>query len=150
MSLRYDSHGVSIALRSLAEVQLQAQVARSATLDAQAMGVMGLDAALAAILLGRPADSIGIVALTILGLSAGIAGRSLFFDSKERIGPSVTRLLGWRDIYDDNALDEQILRSLTSTVGANEIALGRREPRLAGAFVLLALSATLVLVTGLY
>jgi hypothetical protein len=48
------------ALRSLAMVQLQVQTSRSAALDTRAIGVMGVDAAVATIVVGtglaHPAD----------------------------------------------------------------------------------------------
>ena len=82
------------ALRSLAEVQMQIQASRSATLDARAIGVVGVDAAVTTLILGA---GIGhratIVALAMLLLSAGIAGRCLFLGGSDEIGPSVMDLL---------------------------------------------------------
>jgi len=139
------------ALRSLAEVQLQAQVTRSATLDARAIGVMGVDAGLAAIVVGAtPSGILGIAALAALSLSAVIGGRSLFLEGLERIGPSVAQLFVLRKISNARVLEELILRSLVSSVSANETALARREPRVVVAFVLLALAALLALAGGIY
>lgn len=139
-----------VALRSLAEVQLQAQMTRSATLDARAIGVMGVDAGLAAIIAARPSSAVGTAALTALSLSAVIAGRSLFLGDGGWIGPSVARLFALRKTYYGPALDELILRSLVSNVRTNEAALARREPRLLAAFLLLAFAALLTLAGGLY
>ncbi len=64
-------------LCSLAESQLQAQAARSAALDGSALGVMAVDAALAAIVIGtRGAYDLWIVALALLGLSFALAVRA--------------------------------------------------------------------------
>lgn len=139
-----------VALRPLAEVQLQAQVTRSATLDARAIGVMGVDAGLAAIIVARPSSAIGTAALAALSLSAVIAGRSLFLGGSGWLGPSVVRLFALRDTYNDRALQELVLHSLVSNVSANEMALARREPQLLAAFVLLAFAALLTLAAGIY
>jgi len=120
-------------------------------LDARAIGVMGVDAGLAAIVVGAtPSGILGIAALAALSLSAVIAGRSLFLEGLERIGPSVAQLFVLRKIYNDRVLEELILRSLVSSVSANETALARREPRVVVAFVLLALAALLALAGGIY
>jgi hypothetical protein len=151
MSARDHASGPTSALRSLAEVQLQAQVTRSATLDARATGVMGVNAGLAAIIVGtRPSDAFGIAALAALSLSAIIAGRSLFLGGSGWMGPSVARLFALRRTYNDGTLEELILRSLVSNVNANETMLARREPRLLAAFVLLAFAALLMLAAGIY
>ncbi len=120
------------ALRSLAEMQLQAQVALAATMDARAIGIMGIDAALAAIIASaRFSSLLRIATMSILLLSAGLAGRLIFFENDERIGPFVARLLTLRELYDDHALEETILQSVAADVKANERMLARAARRLA-------------------
>jgi len=61
-------------LCSLAESQLQIQAARSASIDAGALGVVSACAAIAALVLGaRSAHHLWIAALILLALSAGLA-----------------------------------------------------------------------------
>jgi hypothetical protein len=60
-------------LCSLAESQLQTQVSRSGTLDAGALGVMAVDAAIGAIVIGtRGAYDLWIGGLALLVLAIGL------------------------------------------------------------------------------
>src|ERR1700730_12510968 len=77
-------------LCSLAESQLQMQTARSAALDGGALGVIAVDAGVAAIIIGaRGAYDLWIVALALLGLALGLAVRTLRLPGAEETGPSV-------------------------------------------------------------
>jgi hypothetical protein len=132
-------------------MQLQAQVALAATMDARAIGIMGIDAALAAIVVSaRFPNLLRIATLAALILSAGLAGRLIFLENDERIGPLVARLLALREFYDDHALEETILKGVAADVKANEHMLARGARRLAFAFVLLVLAAQLILIGSLY
>jgi hypothetical protein len=76
------------SLRSLAECQLQMQTARSAALDGGALGVMAVDAAVTAIVIGtRGTHELWIVALVLLGLSLGLAVRTLRLPGAEETAP---------------------------------------------------------------
>jgi hypothetical protein len=62
----------------LAVSQLQIQAARSVALDGGALGVMAVDAAIGTIIIGaRGAYDLWIAALVLLGLSLGVAVRTL-------------------------------------------------------------------------
>lgn len=75
-------------LCSLAVSQLQTQAARSVALDAGALGVMAVDAAIATIVIGaRGAYHLWIVALVLLGLSLGLAVRTLRLPGAEETAP---------------------------------------------------------------
>jgi hypothetical protein len=142
---------VSAALRSLAEVQLQIQASRSATLDARAIGVIGFDAAVATLVVGaglghRPT----IAALAMLGLSAGVAGRSVFLGGSDEIGPSVLGLLTSNEIDDRSALETSLVDSLAADVQANHQALAHKAPRLTASFFFLALAITIALIAGVH
>jgi hypothetical protein len=139
---------LAAALRSLAEVQLQMQASRSATLDARAIGVIGVDAAVTTFIFGAGLGlQARIAALAMLGLSAGLAGRSVFLGGSDEIGPSVLGLLASSDT-DDRVLEESLLDSLAADVDANHRALAHKASRLTAAFVVLALAITIALVGG--
>jgi hypothetical protein len=129
------------ALRSLALVQLQVQASRAASLDARAIGVLGVDAALAAIVGGgRLPGASQAAALAMLSLSAGLAVRCLLLDIGERMGPSLARLLTVQEASGPAAVERSILRRMAADLQANEHALTRKVPRLTGAFLFLTLA----------
>jgi hypothetical protein len=142
--------GLQSSLLTLATVQLQVQASWSATLDARAIGVIAIDAAMAAIAVSvRLAHAQRVVTLTLLAASACLAARAIFVEGARRLGPRIARMLSSRCIYDDSVLQEAILSDLARDVKANELDLTRKAPRLAGAFAFLAFSA-LVLIASLY
>jgi hypothetical protein len=78
-------------LGSLAESQLQIQMSRSAALDAGALGVMGVDVAVAAIVLAvGSADYLWVAALLLPCVSLGVAIRVLRLAGAEQTGPLIT------------------------------------------------------------
>ena len=132
------------SLRSLAECQLQVQTARSAALDAGALGVMAVDVAAAAIVIGaRGNTTFGVVALILLGLSLGLAVRTLRLPGAEETGPSITAIRKARASRDDNELEESLLDDLAEDLQTNDRALARKGPLFDRALTLLVL-ATIV------
>jgi hypothetical protein len=129
MSTKATNPGLGESLRSLAECQLQMQAARSAALDAGALGVMAVDAGVAAIVMGAGgAYGLWIVALVLLGLSLGVAARTLRLPGAERTGPIVEDIREARDKYDDDSLEESLLEDLASDVRVNRQSLARKRP----------------------
>jgi hypothetical protein len=136
------------SLRSLAESQLQTQVARSGTFDLGALGVVSVCAAIAAIVLGvGSAHHLWIAALVLLllALALGLAVRALFLPGAAQIGPPVAGLLDARATDDDETIEEWLLEDLASESLANERALARKDPLLVGAVTLLVLAIALEL-----
>ncbi len=136
------------SLRSLAESQLQTQVARSGTFDLGALGVVSVCAAIAAIVLGvRSAHHLWIAALVLLllALSLGLAVRVLLLPGAAQIGPPVAGLLDARTTYDDETVEEWLLEALALESLANERALARKDPLLIGAVILLVLALAIEL-----
>jgi hypothetical protein len=139
------THGSSPPLTgelcSLAERQLQMQTARSATLDTGALGLMAIDAALAALLIGTTgAYDLWIAALVLLGLSFALAIRALRLAGAEETGPSVARLRGERKTHDEHELRESLLADLTAEVRINDHALARKAVLFDRALILMALA----------
>jgi hypothetical protein len=129
------------ALCALAESQLQIQASQSAALDGGAFGMMGVDAAIAAITVGvKSASHLWIASLILLGLSFGLAVRALLRRGAKQIGPFAIDMLNARDTYDDDQLAQRLLRDLATDVLANQWALSRKAPLLTGALALMALA----------
>jgi hypothetical protein len=117
-------------LCSLAESQLQMQTARSAALDGGVLGVIAVDAGVAAIVIGtRGAYELWIVAMVLLGLSLGLAVRTLRLPGAEETGPSVADMREAREGNDDeHELEESVLEDLARDIQINEQALARKGP----------------------
>ena len=139
------THGSSPPLTdrlcSLAESQLQIQAARSGALDTRALGVMTVNAALAAIVIGTGgAHDLWIAALALLGLSLGTAVAALRLAGAKATGPSIARLREERATHDEHELTESLLEDLAEDVHANDHALARKDPLFNGALTLLVLA----------
>lgn len=128
-------------LRLLAVSQLQTQAARSVALDAGALGVMAVDAAVAAIVIGvRGAYDLWIIALVLLGLSLAMAVRVLRLPGTEQNGPLVADILEVRRANDaDDTIEEQLLDDLAHETLANENTLARKDPLVTSALTCLML-----------
>jgi hypothetical protein len=133
-------------LCSLAESQLQTQAARSASVDAGALGVVSACAAIAALVLTvRSADHLWIAALALLGTSAGLAVRALRLPGAEEIGPPVTDLLDAREALDDEELEQSLLEDLADETLVNNQGLARKDPLFTWALTFLVLAVLLEL-----
>jgi hypothetical protein len=148
MSTRAITPRLADRLCSLAESQLQTQAARSASVDAGALGVMAVAAAVAAIVIGtRGVYVLRIVALALLGLSAGLAVCALLRRGAKEIGPLVTDILHDRESSDDEELEQLLLEDLADETLVNNQALARKDPLFISALALLVL-AIVVELTG--
>jgi hypothetical protein len=133
-------------LCSLAESQLQTQAARSASVDAGALGVVSACAAIAALVLTvKSADHLWIAALALLGVSAGLAVRALRLPGAEEIGPPVTELLDVRGTRDNEEIEQSLLEDLADETLVNNQALARKDPLFTEALALLVLAVLLEL-----
>jgi hypothetical protein len=134
-------------LCSLAESQLQIQAARSASVDAGALGVVSACAAIAALILNaRSAHHLWIAALVLLGASASLAVRALLLAGAEGIGPFVGDMVDAHSHNDDTYLEDVLLKDLATETLANNQALARKDPLLARAVALLVIAILLELV----
>ncbi|HVA20261.1 MAG TPA: hypothetical protein VMU55_08805 [Solirubrobacteraceae bacterium] len=116
-------------LRLLAASQLQTQAARSVALDGGALGVMAVDAGVAAIVIGaRGAYDLWIVALVLLGLSFGVGVRALRRQGADETGPSVADMREARETKEDRRLEEWLLNDLEEDLQTNDQALARKGP----------------------
>ena len=118
------------------------QVSRSSALDAAAIGVMGVDAAIAAIVLGTKSDhDLWITAAMLLGLSFGLAMRTLWLPGAENFGPFAASLLSSRGIEEsDHDLEWLLFEDLTADALINKHALADKTPPLLGALSLMTIA----------
>ena len=131
-------------LCSLAESQLQTQVSRSGTLDASALGVMAVDSAVAAIIIGtRGAYYLWIVALALLGVSLSVAVRTLLSPGAKQNGPLLADMLDARARNDDETVEENLLEDLAAETLVNEQTLQRKDPMIAWSLALMMLAIML-------
>jgi len=138
--------GLADNLRLLAASQLQIQAARSVALDGGALGVMAVDAGVAAIIIAtRGAHGLRIGALVLLGCSLGAAVRTLRRQGADETGPSVADMREARETQDDRGLEEWLLNDLTEDIEINEQALTRKAPLFDRALRLLLLAIVVAL-----
>jgi hypothetical protein len=128
MSTKAITPGLAEGLRSLAISQLLMQTARSAALDGDALGVVAVDAAVTAIVIGiRGGYELWVVALVLLGLSSGLAVRTARLPGAEETGPLVDDVLTASETEEDDELELSLLRDLAADMRANRRALARKR-----------------------
>jgi hypothetical protein len=116
-------------LRLLAASQLQTQAARSVALDTSALGVMAVDAGVAAIILDATgAYDLWILALALLGLSFGLAVRAGRLPGAEKTGPLIDDVLEASETREDDELERSLLRDLATDMRINRRMLARKGP----------------------
>lgn len=107
---------------------------------------MAVDAAVAAILIGtRGAYDLWILALVLLGLSLGLAVRSLRLPGAERTGSSVTDTPEAPERKDEHSPEDSLLKDLEEDIKINEHALDRKEPPFDRALTFLVLAIVVAL-----
>jgi hypothetical protein len=135
-------------LRLLTGNRLQTQVSRSGVLEGGALGVMGVNVAVALIVLGAGgAYDLSILPLLLLGCSFSLAMRALRLPSAEEAGPSLDAMRRGRESKDARELEDSLLDDLEEDIEANEHALVRKTLLSKHALTFLA-SAILVELAG--
>ncbi len=104
------------------------QAARSAALDGGALGVMAVDAAVAAIILDAtgPYD-LWILALALLGLSFTLAVRAERLPGAERTGPRIEDVLTASETEGNDQLERSLLHDLATDMRINRRTLTRKR-----------------------
>ena len=114
-------------LRLLTGSRLQTQISRSVALEGGALGVMGVDVAVALIVLGAGgAYDLSILALLALGCSSSLAVRALLLPGAEDAGPSLAAMRRAREAEDARAFEDSLLDDLEEDIEANEGAVARK------------------------
>ena len=128
-------------MRLLTGNRLQRRVSRSVALEAGALGVMAVVAALALIVIGATgAYDLSIVALLLLVLSFGLAVHTLLLPSAEETGPTLAAMRRARDVEDAGEFEKSLLDDLEVDLRINDRALTRKTLLFKRAVTLLALA----------
>lgn len=117
---------MSDRLCTMAEGQLHTQASRSSTLDAGAIGVMAADAAFATTVIRTGAADLWIAALTLLGVSLGLAVRSIRLPGAGETGPSLRDTIEVSATAAEDEVRRTILERFAIDVRCNEQALARK------------------------
>jgi hypothetical protein len=118
------------SLRALGECQLQVQFTVSSAYDTQAMGILGLNAALAAAavagdkLLGHQ----WWLALIGLFVSSVLAGSALFMRA-DKVGLDLTEISAIAEGVSGDEMDRAIVTALTEDIDDNDDALAEKRDR---------------------
>lgn len=132
---------------AMACTQLLAQNQLTVTYDAQALGTMAFDAALAAIVTSAKSHAyVWIVSLAILVMSVFYAWLVLQTEGAGETGPEISDVLDRRGAWPDDVLEQQIVEDLQADVVSNRINLGIKSTRVRVALSLLLLALSLELV----
>jgi hypothetical protein len=131
------------SLRSVAETQLAIQFSRAGSYDGQSLGLLGLDAALAAAaiagdqLLGR-LWWLGLIGLLLSAVSCA----AVLFTRVDQVGPRVDDLLDDDEALTGDQMERLLVESLDDSIRRNALALGEKSSMLLVATVVL--SATIL------
>jgi hypothetical protein len=136
-------------LRMVTASQLQTRVSKSLALEAGALGVMPVAAALALIVIDAGgAYDLWIVALVLLGLSVGLAVHTLLLPSAKQTGPSLAAMRRASQVEDTGDFEKSLLDDLEVDLRRNDMALAHKRLLFKRTLTLLAL-AILVELVGL-
>jgi hypothetical protein len=128
MSTKAIKPGLAESLRLLAVSQLQIQAARSASVDAGALGVMTVDAAVVAIILDATgAYDLWILALALLGLSFALAAGAERLPGAERTGPRIEDVLMASETEGNDELERSLLHDLVADMRTNRRTLTHKR-----------------------
>jgi hypothetical protein len=131
------------ALRSLAETQLATQFSLASSYDGQSIGILALDAALAAAAIGADQLLGRLWWLALLGLllSAMSCG-AVLFTNVDQVGPRVADLIDDHLDLGEGQMELLMVDSMKESIGQNGRALEEKSDMLLVAIALL--SATIL------
>jgi hypothetical protein len=128
-------------LRLLTGNRLQTQVSRSGVLVGAALGAMGVDVAVALIVIGAGgAYDLSVLALLLLGLSFSLAVRALLQPNAKDAGPTLAAMRRAREAEDAREFEDSLLTDLEKDIEANDWAVARKALLFKGALTFLVLA----------
>jgi hypothetical protein len=138
------------AARSLAETQLQVQFAILGGLDTQALGILGVDVALAAVTVAAQSILERLWWLPLTGLTAsGLACFVALVGSSDRMGPTITTVLDkGRANEAVDAINLDVAEQLRKAIDLNELHISRGSTTVGVAVLLLLVALVLAVVSG--
>ncbi len=126
-------------LRLLTGNRLQTQVSRSVALVGGALGVMGVDVAVALFVVGSGgAYVLSILALLALGRSFGQAMRALLLPGAKEAGPTLAAMRRARESEDAREFEDSLLDDLEKDLETHDRAVARKTLLFEGALRFLA------------
>ncbi len=135
-----------VRARSLAETQLQVQFTILGGLDTQALGILGVNVALAALAVAAQSVLESFWWLSVLGFAAsGVACLVALFGSSDPVGPSVETVLEMgdgREAGDD--ANRYVAEELGATIELNNLHVARESTIVGAAVGLLAVALAAV------
>jgi hypothetical protein len=135
--------------RSLAETQLQLQFAVIGGLDTQALGILGVDVALAAVAVAAQSTLERLWWLALPGLAASaIACFVALIGSEDRVGPKIATTIIYARTNDEDAVDLYVAEELRKSIGVNEPHIAREGTAIAVAILALVLALILAVVSA--
>jgi hypothetical protein len=138
--------GLHRALLSLERTQLLAQSQLAITYDAQALGTMGFDAALGAIVVSAKAHAyLWVASLALLVGSVLFAWLAVQTGGVDGTGPDSKDVLEGRGAWTDERLEAQVVEDLRSDLLANRANLAAKGGRVQLALTLLLMALGLEL-----
>jgi hypothetical protein len=136
-------------VRSLAETQLQIQYAVLGGLDTQALGILGVDVALAAVAVAAQSILEQLWWMTLLGLAASaIVCFVALVGSDDRVGPKIMPTLARADTDDEDAVNRYVAEQLSAAIGVNEPHIEREGRTIAVAILLLVVALILAVISA--
>jgi hypothetical protein len=138
-------HELMQNLTALGGAQLGTQVIASTGLEAQALGIMGFDVAVAAIVVAvRGGAYMWVVSLWLLAISAAFAVQTLLFTPRPEVGPKIHEVLKERKDLGDEAASVKVLETVAKATEENVVALANKARPVGGAMTCLALAIVAV------
>jgi hypothetical protein len=135
--------------RSLAETQLQLQFAVIGGLDTQALAILGVDVALAAVAVAGQSTLERLWWLALLGLAASaIACFIALIGSEDRVGPKIAATIEHARTHDEDAVDLYVAEELRKSIGVNEPHIAREGRAIAAAILALVVALILAVVSA--
>lgn len=130
--------GLRQDLMTLGKAQIVTHVTASTGLDTQALGVMGFDVALAAIVVSvRGAAYLWVFSLWLLAISAAFAIQTLLFTSNPGAGPSIRDTLDLRPASEDEEIRDAILDAVATAAHQNITVLANKAKPIGSAMAFL-------------
>jgi hypothetical protein len=128
-------------LRSLAETQLAIQFSLAGTYDAQATGILGLDAALAAAAIAGDRLLGQLWWLALIGLLlSGICCVAILFTRLNQMGPRTESLIGDAEDLSDREMERLMFESLDGSIKRNDHELEGKSDLVLIAILILSLT----------
>jgi hypothetical protein len=148
--MRSEMAGRYEPVRSLAETQLQIQYAVLGGLDTQALGILGVDVALAAVAVAAQSILEHLWWMSLIGLAASATVCFVaLVGSDDRVGPKINSTLDHAHAAaDEDAVNQYVAEQLSAAISVNEPHIEREGRTIALAILLLVVALILAVISA--